>query len=181
MSLDRVCQLLNDRAEVAEVAEVFGGRAMSVRHAEVHRLPRSCRGFSKTYTPVTMPDKRVCEERAEVAEVFLSLNACAGARTRARGAQSGNRPMQPTQPMHALPSSSVTVLKHCRCMDCRYFHRMAGEYYCTEYVGGTKVRWIDGYRQCAPPPDAWHYCAFYHGPQISKDIWIWKYQKGEAS
>lgn len=31
------------------------------------------------------------------------------------------------------------------------------------------------------PPDAWHYCADYNGPQISKDIWIWKYQKGEAS
>jgi len=50
---------------------------------------------------------------------------------------------------------------------------MAGEYYCTEHVGGTKVRWSDGYRQCDPPPDAWHYCALYHGSQVSRDVWVW--------
>ena len=50
---------------------------------------------------------------------------------------------------------------------------MAGEYYCTKYVGGTKVRWSNGYRESDSPPDAWHYCALYYGPQISKDVWVW--------
>ena len=71
------------------------------------------------------------------------------------------------------PPRPVTLLKHCRCIDCRHFHRVAGEYYCTQYVGGTKVVWATGERSCDPAPDVWHYCAFYYGPQISKDIWAW--------
>jgi hypothetical protein len=23
------------------------------------------------------------------------------------------------------------------------------------------------------PADAWHYCAMYHGFQISKEVWVW--------
>jgi hypothetical protein len=23
------------------------------------------------------------------------------------------------------------------------------------------------------PADAWHYCALYRGPQISRDVWVW--------
>ncbi len=54
-----------------------------------------------------------------------------------------------------------TILKHCRCQDCR--------------------RLRDG--QCAVgilvsgdcPPTAWHYCAEYLGPAISPDTFVWRY------
>ena len=70
--------------------------------------------------------------------------------------------------------SDVVVLKHCRCMDCRNFSADgAGNYYCSELIGGTAVVWATGRRFCDPPPDAWHYCARYHGPQISTDVWMW--------
>ena len=75
--------------------------------------------------------------------------------------------------MRAPLPGSVTILKHCRCEDCRNFFDVAGEYFCSEHVGGTKVRWSDGHRECDPPPDAWHYCAYYHGPQVSRDVWVW--------
>jgi len=72
------------------------------------------------------------------------------------------------------PSVEGTVLKHCRCLDCRKFHRHAwGEFSCDAFIGGTKVAWATGKRECDPPPDAWHYCRDYHGPQISKDVWDW--------
>ena len=67
----------------------------------------------------------------------------------------------------------VVVLKHCRCMDCRNFSKVGDEYFCSEYIGGTKVTWATGKRECDPPPEAWHYCACYHGPQLSKDVWLW--------
>jgi hypothetical protein len=75
----------------------------------------------------------------------------------------------PTMP----PPTDVVVLKHCRCMDCRNFSKVGGDYFCSEYIGGTSVVWATGKRQCDPPPEAWHYCACYHGPQISKDVWMW--------
>ncbi len=75
--------------------------------------------------------------------------------------------------MHAPPPGSVTVLKHCRCQDCRNFHCVAGEYCCRDGIGGTKVVWATGERICDPPPETWHYCAGYHGPQISRDVWVW--------
>jgi len=69
---------------------------------------------------------------------------------------------------------AVTLLKHCRCMDCRRFYKDAcGEFYCESYIGGTRIEWATGKRYCDPLPDAWHYCADYHGPQISKDVWAW--------
>jgi hypothetical protein len=67
----------------------------------------------------------------------------------------------------------ATVLRHCRCADCLNFSQVGGEYFCSEYIGGTAVVWATGKRQCDPPPDAWHYCARYRGPQISKDVWLW--------
>lgn len=39
---------------------------------------------------------------------------------------------------------------------------MAGEYYCTKYVGGTKVPWSNGYRESDSPHDAWQYCCNLH-------------------
>jgi hypothetical protein len=72
---------------------------------------------------------------------------------------------------HTPPTA--TVLRHCRCMDCRRFSKVGGEYFCSEYIGGTSVIWATGKRECDPPPDAWHYCSHYNGPQISKDVWVW--------
>ena len=68
----------------------------------------------------------------------------------------------------------MTVLKHCRCTDCRKFSADgAGNYFCRDYIGGTAVVWATGERFCNPSPEAWHYCAGYDGPQISKDVWVW--------
>jgi hypothetical protein len=59
-------------------------------------------------------------------------------------------------------------------MDCRRFYKDAsGEFHCESHIGGTCIEWATGKRYCDPPPDAWHYCADYHGPQISKDVWAW--------
>jgi hypothetical protein len=68
----------------------------------------------------------------------------------------------------------VTILRHCRCIDCRKFSHVAQDYFCSEYIGGTKVVWATGRRECAPPPEAWHYCSHYDGPQVSKDVWVWR-------
>ena len=100
----------------------------------------------------------------------LSVHARAHARDGAYMSKPGNRVVTGNRP---VPSTNVTVLKHCRCIDCRNFSRLAGEYHCTEYIGGTKVVWATGRRYCDPPPDEWHYCAFYNGPQVSKDVWVW--------
>jgi hypothetical protein len=77
-----------------------------------------------------------------------------------------------------MPAAAV-VLKYCRCMDCRRWDRQAGmcfELGLQQYVSRdtypsllrkfwTDVGMID--------VNEWHYCASYHGPQISKDIWAW--------
>jgi len=159
-------------AEVAEVAEVFGGRKASVRKSDVHRLQRSCRGFSQTYAPATHRQCSTSEGRAEVAEVSHSFTrAQAHARARARGEERGRAPVQPLQPLRApVPA---TILRHCRCSDCLNFSCVAGEYFCSEYIGGMAVVWATGERFCDPPPDAWHYCARYRGPQVSKDVFVW--------
>jgi hypothetical protein len=73
----------------------------------------------------------------------------------------------------APPSSDVTILRHCRCMDCTRFSKVGGEYFCSEYISGTSVVWATGKRECDPPSDAWHYCSRYDGPQISTDVWVW--------
>ncbi len=76
-------------------------------------------------------------------------------------------------PVVRPPSRHVTVLRHCRCSDCLNFSRAGGEYFCSEYIGGTAAVWTTGERSCDPPSDEWHYCARYHGPQVSKDVWVW--------
>jgi len=73
-----------------------------------------------------------------------------------------------------VPTKTDVILKHCRCMDCRNFSEINGEYFCSEFIGGTKVTWATGKRQCDPPPEAWHYCSHYEGPQMSKDVWLWR-------
>lgn len=82
--------------------------------------------------------------------------------------------MNTTQmPEFPPPPRDVTILKHCRCVDCRHFHRVGGRYVCDRNVGGTGVVWATGEHVCNPKPEQWHYCACYHGPQISKDVWAW--------
>jgi len=179
MSLDSVRRRLAADAEVAEVAEVagvaevaevFGDPVEPVRRRDVQRLQRSCRGFSQTYAPTNDSEASTCEDRAEVAEVFHCLTR-AQARTRARDEKSGGEPVQPVQPPRA--PAPATLLRHCRCRDCLNFSRVAGEYFCSEYIGGTSAIWATGDRFCDPPPDTWHYCARYHGSQVSKDVWVW--------
>ena len=100
----------------------------------------------------------------------ISAHACArvtraGARTRAIAVNRENP---------VTPGNAVTLLRHCRCIDCRKFTQDAvGEYFCEDYIGGTAIVWGTGRRVCDPPPDAWHYCAGYDGPQISKDVFVW--------
>jgi len=72
-----------------------------------------------------------------------------------------------------VPAKEDVILKHCRCMDCRNFSQIDGEYFCSEYIGGTKATWATGRRQCDPPPEAWHYCSHYEGPKISTEVWLW--------
>ncbi len=79
------------------------------------------------------------------------------------------------------PGNAVTLLRHCRCLDCRKFSKVGGDYFCSEYIGGTSVVWVTGQRVCDPPPDAWHYCACYDGPQISRDVWVWPRSKKEPA
>jgi hypothetical protein len=73
----------------------------------------------------------------------------------------------------SAPPTGVTILKHCRCIDCLNFSKVAGEYFCTEHIGGTKVSWATSNHECDPPPHTWHYCSHYTGPQISRDVWVW--------
>ena len=66
----------------------------------------------------------------------------------------------------------VVLLKHCRCKDCRqFFTNRRGEPVCWVGIGGTWTTWGTGQRFCATPPDVWHYCSAYDGPQISPDVW----------
>ena len=73
-----------------------------------------------------------------------------------------------------VPAKEDVILKHCRCMDCRKFSQINGECFCSEDIGGTKVTWATGKRECDPPPEAWHYCSHYDGPQISKAVLLWR-------
>ena len=47
------------------------------------------------------------------------------------------------------------------------------------WIGGTKIDWCTGERECQPAPEHWHYCAGYTGPAISKDVWVWQHHQGE--
>ena len=77
------------------------------------------------------------------------------------------------------PPPPATVLRHCRCQDCEHWSNDQGaccvlpfrRYVPREdYHPAMRRFWTDlGMIR----PDQWHYCARYHGPQISKDIWIW--------
>lgn len=78
-----------------------------------------------------------------------------------------------SQPSVPVPND-VTILRHCRCVDCRRFAFADGQYFCSEYIGGTFSVVATGQRVCEPAPEAWHYCSRYDGPQVSNDVWIWR-------
>lgn len=157
----------------AEVAGVRGDSARTACAGNARRLRRSCRGQGQTSAPASTATASTCDGHAEVAGVSDSFtHAPAHARARAREQRVDTGPLQTPQPLHV--PGAVTLLKHCRCMDCRRFHEdIHGEFFCESYIGGTRVEWATGKRYCDPPADAWHYCADYHGPQISKDVWAW--------
>jgi hypothetical protein len=125
---------------------------------------------------------RVCESRESVTASRAntsggSLQVCASSESvftpyaRERGekyiegagrdsheSQTRNRPPPPAQ---------ATILRHCRCQDCGHWvGRPHNE--CAEGIVRNGVMPVPEY-----PPDAWHFCALYDGPQISKDVWVW--------
>ena len=91
------------------------------------------------------------------------------ARDSAYTAKTGNQVVTGNLP----PSPQVRILRHCRCLDCRKLYKAEGECFCRESIGGTATVLGTGERICDPPPEAWHYCAGYDGPPISRDVWAW--------
>lgn len=90
-------------------------------------------------------------------------------------------PVAPVQPVAPVPPPpSATILRHCRCQDCMLWHARDG--YCRElgfrryvprheYHPAMQQFWTD---IGTIRPDEWHYCAYYDGPQVSKDVWVWR-------
>jgi len=161
MGLENVLRRLTTQdAEVAGVLRDPADSTRGGRHAEVAEVVQR---FSKTSASPSRVSAEGCEGQAEVAEVSHSLtharaHACARARARTERIDAG--PLQPLQPLH-LPEP-VTLLKHCRCADCLRAKVPAGS---TLTCPLPHV--------CLPQRAEWHYCAYYHGPQISKDVWAW--------
>ena len=76
-------------------------------------------------------------------------------------------------PAHLTPPGPATILHHCRCADCRHWIR---EPYneCSHGIIANGLKDPPEF-----PPDAWHYCALYHGPQRSRDVWAWPRTEGQ--
>jgi hypothetical protein len=89
------------------------------------------------------------------------------ARTRVEGytPNPGNRPVTGNIPP---APSKVTILRHCRCQDCRHWIK-APYSMCRHGLVVNGMKAIPEY-----PAHEWHYCALYHGPQVSKEVWVWK-------
>ena len=90
--------------------------------------------------------------------------------TRARKAQTRetcSATANDVAPFRPLPPLAVTVLKHCRCVDCRHWLREPYSM-CKHGIICNGVKETPQF-----PPDAWHYCVLYYGPQISRDVWVW--------
>jgi len=101
-----------------------------------------------------------CESRESAS--LLHTRAGAHAHARAREEECGQRESSESGDSHAAPSLNVTLLKHGRCGDCLRSRAPAGSRLACSLPC-----------LCRPPADEWHYCAEYHGPQISKDVWAW--------
>ena len=73
----------------------------------------------------------------------------------------------------------ATILRHCRCVDCRRWNNRRG--YCREFLFRRYVP-REEYPKAMRPfwtdvgrirPEQWHYCARYDGPALSADVWVW--------
>jgi len=105
-------------AQVAGVAEVSGGESRSKGDHALRGSQRSCRGPARTSASPSDHHVKAYEDNAEVAGVSDSFtHTRARARTRAGEQRVDTGPLQTPQPLRA--PGAVTLLKHCRCMDCR--------------------------------------------------------------
>ena len=97
----------------------------------------------------------------------------------------GHAPLQSSRPppkerVVAAPAPMpATVLRHCRCQDCGHWaatQRACGVLPFRRFIPREDVPalirrfWTD---LGMVDPGEWHYCACYHGPQVSKDVWEW--------
>ncbi|OQB83251.1 MAG: hypothetical protein BWX88_03440 [Planctomycetes bacterium ADurb.Bin126] len=89
-------------------------------------------------------------------------------------AETDSQESQSRKPAPPPPPASVTILRHCRCIDCCNFYRQDGVCFCAAGIGGTLITWGTGERAYHPTTDAWHYCAGYDGPAISKSVFVWR-------
>lgn len=162
MSLPSVCEKLSGVFAAPDLRRSAKAReSQDSTFASVSSRSESCLGD-------------VCESR----ESHMQLHACASARTGAREAELGNRLSQLPR-LSQSPSEPAFVLKHCRCVDCCRWEGVQG--FCDvlcfrrhvsreDYRPAMRSFWTDlGMIR----PDAWHFCAFYDGPQISDDVWLW--------
>ena len=80
----------------------------------------------------------------------------------------GANPRNPVMRGNAvMPPCHVTILRHCRCQDCEHWIRPPYNE-CRHGIIRNGVKERPEF-----PADAWHYCALYQGPQISKDVFVW--------
>lgn len=120
-------------------------------------------GRSVVRQPLTSDERAIWDERVAIAMADGKVTQAEAER------------LAWQQVERARQTKPPTVLKHCRCNDCKRFSRDGQHYHCDAGIGGTKVRWSDGHRECDPAPDAWHYCAEYLGPRISPHTFVWRY------
>ncbi len=116
--------------------------------------------------PVCAPCVRVCAPGR------------AGAHMGGNTPKPGNLPVRPKTGNAPPPDRNVTILKNCRCQDCRRWDDATGR--CdtrglvryipkADYEPAMRPFWSDlGMIR----PRQWHYCSDYHGPQISKDVCV---------
>jgi len=84
------------------------------------------------------------------------------------GGQNNHQSLQSHRTVRTPPTPiPATILRHCRCVDCGHWVR---EPYneCAHGIIRNGVQPVLEF-----PPDAWHWCALYDGPQISRDVWLW--------
>jgi len=131
-------------------------------------------GVSDCETPRRKPcDEETLSPCAESAESESMSYTCAGARARARARDVALAERDsPDSGVSMSPPAPATILKHCRCRDCR---KWIGKPYseCRHGIIRNGVKEPPEY-----PAEAWHYCALYRGPQISKDVWVWPKRTG---
>jgi hypothetical protein len=100
------------------------------------------------------------------------------ARARARdGAYTPKRGNQVVTSNSPAPSLNVTILRHGRCIDCRKWT----DHPYNQCQEGLVCNGVLPRQKWDKDPAEWHYCAFYNGPQISRDIFLWKTTQGGES